>query len=223
MGIMYKKEMSSVYVIGCGTFAILGVFVLLLFMQSFFASSDITTQVYEMSSLYINKITSSNYKGSIYGLNVVSNHKEIIHIIVKTLPALLIVCSFLFAVMTHGVSRRVLFFFQKNVSPIPPCKDWKLPRMLIYLFLILFTIGSLSNHSLHNYWNIVALNLNVLIEGCFLLQTIGFLFFFVEAKKWNSITGYIASMIVLLIPTLYIIGVVDLAFPIRETISRSKR
>ncbi|MNW62740.1 hypothetical protein D3C86_2017060 [compost metagenome] len=66
-------------------------------------------------------------------------------------------------------------------------------------------------------------NLLPLLRIAFIIQTIGFLFFLVYERKWSKVVALLLAIPVILMPGLWIIGIVDLAFPLRELVTKSKR
>lgn len=69
----------------------------------------------------------------------------------------------------------------------------------------------------------VSANLLPLLQIAFKIQTIGFLFFLVHERKWSKIIALLLAIPVIALPGFWIIGVVDLAFPLRELVKKSKR
>jgi len=64
---------------------------------------------------------------------------------------------------------------------------------------------------------VAILNLLPLLRFAFVVQTIGFFFFLADQKRWPRAIPLLIAVPVLLFPPLSLIGVLDVAFPIRKS------
>ncbi|MNW69460.1 hypothetical protein D3C74_484690 [compost metagenome] len=69
----------------------------------------------------------------------------------------------------------------------------------------------------------ISANLLPLLQIVFKIQTIGFVFFLAHERKWSKIVAILLSLLVIWLPGLWIIGIIDIAFPLRELVKKSKR
>ncbi len=139
------------------------------------------------------------------------------------IPCALIIASFTMAVITHAISRPLLESMGYSVPRLKPARDWRLPSSMIWYYLIAVFLEFIASTNMTGVLAAIVLNFMPLIHIAFTIQTIGFVFFWANHRKWNSFLPFLLSIVVVLIPPLRIIGILDLAFPLREYITRPKR
>ncbi|WP_322923297.1 DUF2232 domain-containing protein [Paenibacillus campi] len=139
------------------------------------------------------------------------------------IPSGLIIASFTMAIITHAISRPLLESMGYSVPRLKPARDWRLPRSLIWYYLIAVFLEIIARANITGVLAAIVLNFMPLVHLAFTIQTIGFVFFWANYRKWGSFLPFVLSIVVVLIPPLRIIGIIDLAFPLREYITRSKR
>lgn len=137
-------------------------------------------------------------------------------LIMSGLPTLLLLVTFFLAVIAHALSRLALRSVPFDAPALPQAKTWKLPRSLVLYFAIAIIAVSAMSEESSGYWWIAAINLIPILEFAFKAQTIGFVFFLSDIKKWPRAISLLLCVPVLLIPHAFIIGLLDTAFPIRK-------
>ena len=140
---------------------------------------------------------------------------------VKMLPMLLIAVSFLFVIITHGLSRYILRKSGMEVPGLPEAKSWQVPRSLIWYYLAALVLSLVLPLEGSGFWGIAVANLLPILQYVFIIQAIGFFFFLADAKKWSKAVPVIISVPLILFPQLYLIGLLDAAFPLRRYIVKS--
>lgn len=140
---------------------------------------------------------------------------------VKMLPMLLIAISFLFVIITHGVSRFLLRKSGIEVPGLPEAKSWQIPRSLIWYYLIALILSLVIPLEGSGFWGIAVGNLVPILQYVFIIQAIGFFFYLADARKWSKAVPVIISVPLVLFPQLYLIGLLDAAFPLRRYLTKS--
>ncbi|MDP4096434.1 YybS family protein [Paenibacillus sp. P96] len=224
MGRAYKKSVPAFHTLMIGTGVIIAEFLLLLLLATTFFHFDLSHYIRQIVTEMVaplqdmannNPLTQVPWDDSAT--------QNIADVTVLMIPYALIVTSFTMAVITHALVRPILSSMGMAVPKMKPAREWRLPRALIWYYLLAIIIEWIANGSGGGWATTIAANLIPLINICFVIQTIGFFFFLVHARKWSPVLSFVFAGIVLLIHPLRIIGIIDLAFPLREAITRSKR
>jgi uncharacterized protein YybS (DUF2232 family) len=135
--------------------------------------------------------------------------------IVNMLPMLLLLMVFLFTIVTHGLSRQALRTVDIQAPALPQAKTWRLPKSLVLYYLIAMVASFFISQD-GGYWYVVVSNLVPILHIVFAVQAIGFFFFLADAKKWSRVVPILLSIPVFLFPPFYLIGLLDVAFPLRK-------
>ncbi|WP_411344531.1 DUF2232 domain-containing protein [Paenibacillus sp. WLX1005] len=224
MGRMYKKYQPALKVIFAGGLtALVELLVLLLIATAVFHFSlgEYVRDVIQISVAPLQAMADVNPN-----LSDVLTPEYIIGLSNYTLtliPSALIIASFTMAIITHAVSRPLLESMNYSVPRLKPARDWRLPRSLIWYYLIAVFLEFIARSNMTGVLAAIVLNFMPLVHLAFTIQTIGFVYFWASQRKWGSFLPFILAIVVVLIPPLRIIGIIDLAFPLREYITRTKR
>jgi len=132
------------------------------------------------------------------------------------LPMFLLIIAFLLTIITHGLSRRALRTVNIEVPALPQAKTWRIPRAIVFYYLITVIVSLFISAEDGGYWSIVVSNLLPILQYVFIVQAIGFFFFIADAKKWHRAIPIIFVIPLLLFPPFYLIGLIDVAFPVRK-------
>ena len=136
--------------------------------------------------------------------------------IVTMLPTLLLLSSFLFAAVTHALSRRLLAWAGIAAPSLPPMRTWLMPRSLVLYYFAALLLSYVLPASGSGFWGVVAANLVPVLRFAFTIQAIAFFFFLTDVKRWPRAVPFVVSVPILLFPPLYLIGLLDVAFPLRR-------
>ncbi|GGJ31201.1 membrane protein [Paenibacillus hunanensis] len=224
MGRMYKKFTPALRIIFAGGLtALVELLVLLLIATAVFHFSlgQYVRDVIEIAITPLRAMADVNTD-----LSDVLTPEYIIGLSNYTLtliPSGLIIASFTMAIITHAISRPLLESMGYSVPRLKPARDWRLPRSLIWYYLIAVFLEIIARANITGVLAAIVLNFMPLVHLAFTIQTIGFVFFWASHRKWGSFLPFVLSIVVVLIPPLRIIGILDLAFPLREYITRPKR
>ncbi len=223
MGHAYKKRKSALFTLMAGSGAMLAEYLLLLLVGSVIFQFDLSSYIEDVVRLTIEPLTDTSNQM----INGFAWTPEMTADVAKQtqlmIPFALVVTSMVMAFITHVIARPILNVMGVAVSKLPPAREWRMPRALIWYYFLALLIEVISRQSDGTYWTMIAMNLSPLINLGFMIQAIGFFFFLSHTKKWNPVIPYFLAVAVFFIGPLRIIGIIDLAFPLREAISKSKR
>lgn len=133
------------------------------------------------------------------------------------LPVMIAYFSMTTAMLNHWFARRILSRIGTEVSAFPPLQEWKLPRSIVYYYvlavvLLIFTGGREGN------FGMVLENIRMLLGFMLMIQGLSFVVFFLHHRKWWK-----GLAVIFLFPPLSfilsILGIIDLGFPMREKIT----
>lgn len=149
-----------------------------------------------------------------------------IHLLVDAIPMAIVMFAVYQAVLAHWLSRKILTRFWRPVPRMRPMKDWRLPRSLIWYYLVILLLDLVIPFEAGSLPSVLLLNAMPLITYAMAVQGIGFLFFLADAKGWNRALPIAAIVAVILIaPVVQLVawlGVVDLAFPLRDRLKPNR-
>lgn len=225
MGRWYKKKAPASTVIVAGTITLLGEFLLLLLLGKTLFQFDLYNYVYdvlnEMRTMALSPMQEFGMGGILGGSpeDIGNNSRAFIQVI----PMALIVSSFLITVITHSIVRPILNSMGYAVPKLKPARDWRIPKSFIWYYLIAAVIQLFFLKSDNSLLVMITANLVPLLRICFIIQTIGFFFFLAHERNWNRTIPVILAVLAIMVPPLWIIGIIDLVAPLREMVTKSKR
>ena len=225
MGRWYKRRASALSTLIAGTVTILGEFLLLLLLGTALFNFDLSNYVNDVLQMVNSPLADLGATNPLMSdLSFTSEEvRKISYMTVQMIPMTLIVSSFMIAVITHSIVRPILNSMQYAVPKMKPAREWRLPRAFIWYYLIGVVLQLLFSNSDSNYMLMISANLLPLLSIGFSIQAIGFFFFLAHVRKWNKMMAILLTIPVILLPPLRIIGIIDLAFPLRELVTKSKR
>ncbi|WP_236293018.1 DUF2232 domain-containing protein [Paenibacillus allorhizoplanae] len=145
--------------------------------------------------------------------------------IVQVIPLYLIFVALFITFVTHGVTRWFLNKTGEGIPGLRPMREWKLQRSLVWIYLVAFVLDLFSVPDSSSLISTLLMNAMPLLMLVFAVQAIGFLFFVAHANKWKPILPIVAIIILIFMPPLFIVysllGVFDVAFPIRERFKKN--
>jgi len=136
--------------------------------------------------------------------------------VVRLLPMLLMLCSFLLAIVTHGLSRKVLAWSGIVVPGLTPMRNWMLPKSTVLLYVIVWIIQFSMPAGSPNFWAVASDNAVPVLDFLFRIQALAFFFYLAHQKKWSNVVPILIAIPLFLIQPLYLIGLLDTAFPLRR-------
>ncbi|WP_025716001.1 DUF2232 domain-containing protein [Paenibacillus sp. 1-18] len=225
MGRVYKRGGSSFHALMTGMGVILAELLVVLLVATYSFGFDLSQYLRDQAEITANivqQILSANPTFS--GTNwTAEDTQRLGTMLIGKVPYVLIVTSFLLAVITHALVRPALSSLDVPVRKMKPAREWRLPRALIWYYLLAIVIGWIADSSDSSWIQMVSISMLPLIHACFIIQTIGFIYFWTHSRKMSPVIALLLSLVVLVFQPLRIIGIIDLAFPLREAITRSKK
>lgn len=143
-----------------------------------------------------------------------------IEMLIGMIPFMLIVVSAYTAVLGHYVARKLLTAYWKPVPRLRPMKDWKLPKSIVWYYLIALLLDMFFRFEPGSTMYVIMLNAVPLLTYALALQGVAFLFFVADRKGWPRALPMISFVLVAIFPQLVAwLGVIDVALPLRSRMS----
>ncbi|MET3207575.1 UNVERIFIED_CONTAM: uncharacterized protein YybS (DUF2232 family) [Paenibacillus sp. PvR008] len=225
MGRVYKKGAPAFQALMTGTGVILAELLVVLLIATYTFGFDLSQYLRDQAAISANlvqQILSGN--PMLPGMNwTAEDTQRLGTMMIGKVSYVLILTSFLLAVITHALARPALSSLDVPVRKMKPAREWRLPRALIWYYLLAIVFEWMAMSSDSSWVQAVAVSMLPLIHVCFIIQTIGFIYFWTHSRKMSPVIALLLSLVVLVFQPLRIIGIIDLAFPLREAITRSKK
>lgn len=140
--------------------------------------------------------------------------------ILDLLPALLLLGSFIFALILQWISQKVINKVYKETLRFPPFYRLQLPKMTIWLFILVMFLGFID-FGPNSLVTIILLNITLVFWFLFSMQGLSFMFYYLQHKKQSKTLGIVLLVIglVILPVGLYvtrILGIIDIGFMLRK-------
>jgi uncharacterized protein YybS (DUF2232 family) len=218
MGHLYKRGSTARKAILIGFIVLLAQLLLELVLFSTQFDIDLAAQLTSVLTDNLNQLNT----GELFPANwAADTAKAFGDAIMNMLPMLLLLSAFLFTIVTHGLSRLALRTVGIQAPALPQAKTWRVPKSLVLYYLIAMVASFFLTEESSGYWSIVISNLVPILRFAFTIQAIGFFFFLADAKKWPKVVPVLIAIPVVLFPPLYLIGLLDVAFPLRRYFVKS--
>ncbi|MCZ8517421.1 DUF2232 domain-containing protein [Paenibacillus filicis] len=216
MGNLYKKRAPARSVLTVGTLTLLGELLL---------------------SLIVSYMLGLNPVGKMKGFMVESVHTlpaqlqgmmaldldTLVQLMVQMLPLYMIGFSLFYVVVSHWLARKALVRAGESIPAFKPVKDWMLPKSFVWFYLLALLLELFVKDTTSIVFSLL-LNLLPLLTAAFAVQAIAFLFYVAHVNRWNRMLPIAGIVVLLFFPPAYfifsLIGVFDVAFPIRDRLTR---
>lgn len=211
MARQYRKEAGSASAVFAGVIAFIAVILIVLLVAYAFRFNlaDFTEDALK-SEASLMAMMESLFSSE-------DNVEKAIGILIDMIPVTIIFFSVYTTVLAHWLGRKLLSRYWKPVPRLTPMKDWRLPKSMIWYYLILIILDIFIEFELGSTMNVILLNAVPLLTYALALQGIGFLFFTADAKGWNRAMPITGIVLMPFFPQLIAwIGVIDTAFPLRS-------
>lgn len=218
IGKMYKRKASARSVLTAGSVAMLAQLLLLLLIMTVSGFHVIDEmRDYMRTSL-------ETLPAELQSMVPTELLDQILQVMTQLLPLYLIGFSLYYSIVTHWLARKALIRSGEAIPGLKPAKDWMLPRSMIWYYLIALILSYVYTSPDNSMIFMILLNIMPLMLFAFTIQAFGFLFFIAHERGWSKAlprTLTVVGVIVLvLIPFLMqmvsLLGLFDVAFPIRE-------
>lgn len=219
LGRYYKRGVPSTHIVPRLTGIMLVVYMAALFViQNVFGVSFLDDMRKTMT-LTLNNMASLSMAGIEWNNDMT---ESFVKLMLDMIPFVFFIMAFLTVVCSHYIARRVVASDGVPVPKFPEAKDWRLPRSLIFFYLIVYLMQFSIDPMETSFFNVAVANLVPVLAFLFSIQAVGFFFFLAHDRGWSRVIPIIIAIPVLLIPPLSIIGILDLAFPLRKSFSKKQ-
>lgn len=218
MGQMYRKRASAPLILRRTTLTILFCLLAELLIFEGVLNQSFIEQIGEFVRSLVTNLESEKVLPKEWDSDYTDS---IIRIMIHSIPQAIILISFVYAVITQYFARKVLSSSIEDIPRMPKAKDWMLPRILVFYYLVVYILEMFADPSSGSFYSVALMNLVPLMRYAFTIQAIGFFFYIAHQRKWNKAVPVIIAIPLLFFPPLSLIGVLDAAFPIRKSFSKS--
>ncbi|RUT33731.1 DUF2232 domain-containing protein [Paenibacillus zeisoli] len=224
MGHMYKTRAPAARTLLVGAATILVEFILLLLVSTVFFDFNLAQTIEDVintTSMPLRDMTGSNL---VSGLDWTEKKTELLSDLVRTIPFTMTVTSLAIAAVTHAIARPTLSSLGQITPKMKPFRELRLPRSLVWYYCIGLIIQLFAGTAAREgFLGTVLVNLMPLLQFGFIIQAAGLFFYLAYVKKWNLVIPILLTIAMIFIRPLWIIGLFDIAFPLRDMITRSRR
>ncbi|MFB5284346.1 MULTISPECIES: YybS family protein [Peribacillus] len=164
------------------------------------------------------------------GQNVTDDMKQqmrdSIEMIPMMIPSMLVISAMVMAYIFILASQPFIKRFSDKVVKWPLFRELRLPKSILWYYLIILVATFFMNTDDHSYVNMAILNLMFILQLFILLQGFSLIFYISYVKGWGKFVPILITVVSLLNPIFLtivrILGIIDLGFPFREAITKSK-
>ncbi len=214
MAIYYRRDQNTGQAIIAGIVAFIAIILGLLLILSIFRFN---LNTFMADTLKDNEAVMVWLSAMVSAENI----DRAIYMITLMAPLMIIIYSVYTTVLAHWISRKLLARYQVNIPKLKPMKEWKLPKSIIYIYLVLLLLEFFFVFEMDSVVNVILLNAVPLLTYAIALQGIGLLYFIADHKGWNRALPIAGIVLLPFIPQLISwIGVADMAFPVRSKLTQ---
>jgi uncharacterized protein YybS (DUF2232 family) len=224
MGRCYKKRASAIRTLVVGTATILTEMLLLLFIGTLLFQFDLSGYVQDIVNLTMKPLQEMVDESSL-STSMMWTTKDmelLMDMTVQRIPFALILSSFIMAVIAHVIARPTLASMGYTTMKLKPAREWRLPKSLVWYYLLGVVIEMIALNSDSGYLTMISANLIPILNIFFGVQAAGFFFFLAHHRKWHTIVPFLIAIPMLIFPPMAIIGIIDIAFPLRQLMTKPK-
>jgi len=218
MGHLYRRRAAARTVVTAGVLAVLGQFLLEMVLFNALLSISITG---EMGNIIREQLAMLHAQGLLPPSWTTEVTEAFVRSVIQSIPWVLIAASFMIVIITHGLTRKLLSREGIEVPGFKPAKDWMLPKAFVLYYLIALIADLFVDSTVDSFMNTVLVNLIPLLRLVFTIQAIGLFFYIADQKRWSKAVPVLLAIPLFLFPPLSLIGVLDVAFPIRKSFTKS--
>ncbi|TVT28052.1 DUF2232 domain-containing protein [Salinicoccus cyprini] len=211
-----SQELALFYVTATLMLSFIGILNLL---QGFGIIQPISDAYLDIRSWYLSQLEMYGTFAADLDTDIIRTSMDQIFI---NLPAYITVIAFLLALYTILMQR--VLFSSSSVKMWNYCsfKDWAFPRLILYLFLILFVVSFFTTEGTTAQSTVS--NLLIVVEWMLYLHGLSFSYFFFREKKLNvALSILLLIPLVILRPITLLIGLFEMIFRIRTLIQLKRK
>jgi uncharacterized protein YybS (DUF2232 family) len=138
------------------------------------------------------------------------------------LPALLVLSVFMIVWILLLLLLPILKRLGTDVPKFPPFRDMKLPKSVLWYYLIVLLVPLLSDFQPGTMPYMIFINASIVLQFLMFLQGVSFYHFYIHQEGWPKWVTVLVSILAFpLLSFTSIVGIVDLGFDIRGWVKRA--
>lgn len=138
------------------------------------------------------------------------------------LPALLVLSVFMVVWILLLLLLPILKRLGTDVPKFPPFRDMKLPKSVLWYYLIVLLVPLLSDFQPGTMPYMIFINASIVLQFLMFLQGVSFYHFYIHQEGWPKWVTVLVSILAFpLLSFTSIVGIVDLGFDIRGWVKRA--
>lgn len=138
------------------------------------------------------------------------------------LPALLVLSVFMIVWILLLLLLPILKRLGTDVPKFPPFRDMKLPKSVLWYYLIVLLVPLLSDFQPGTMPYMIIINASIVLQFLMFLQGVSFYHFYIHQEGWPKWVTVLVSILAFpLLSFTSIVGIVDLGFDIRGWVKRA--
>lgn len=217
MGHLYKKGTPSTKIVPKMT----GIMLVLLMLELLIIENVLGISL--LSDLRKTLIESMNDAASRATLLITWNNEiaeNFVKLFLDMIPFILLLIALGIVVCSHFVARKLAAMKGVVVQPFPAAKDWRLPRSILFIYLLVYIIQMMVDPLDTSFLAVALANLVPALSFLFSIQAVGFFYYLAHNRNWPKIIPILIAIPILVLPFFSIIGILDAAFPLRKYFSK---
>jgi uncharacterized protein YybS (DUF2232 family) len=140
------------------------------------------------------------------------------------IPTLLIISAFTQVIINYLIAERVLRRFQVDIPKLPNIEYLRIPKKLLFILFLIYIISGLAYSFLKtlSWLQYLGINISLLIQALVLVN--GYIFLWIFLKKYieGKWLRWLLLILIILNPIfgsiIFIVGLIDIFYPLREKI-----
>ncbi|WP_413364170.1 YybS family protein [Lysinibacillus sp. 3P01SB] len=217
IGVCLREKKSKIYLMMAAgtaillTFAIQFILLVRFFDMNFIEESlQFARDTYEESLQYSAKLTGGE-------VQIEDQLKQAFDMMEMTMPANITISVFVLAFMWILVLLPLLNRLKVEVPKFPPFRDMRLPRAILWYYLIVLSINLFIQPEYGSAFYVVMLNLSMILWVLLTVQGISFLHFVIDAFHYPRFLKVLATIVAIpMYSFIVLVGIIDLGFNLRE-------
>jgi uncharacterized protein YybS (DUF2232 family) len=151
--------------------------------------------------------------------------EQAVQVISRMFPLLMISVCFSLVLVTHWLSRKLLNKLGEKISGLKPVRNWMLHKSWVW-YLVIALFMELLVKDMNSVFFTILINLYPLLIFIFAVQAVSLMLFVAHSRGWNQKLSTFVIIVILVVTApffmflLSLLGVFDVAFPLRERITR---
>lgn len=217
IGVCLREKKSKIYLMMATgttillTFALQFILLVRFFDMNFIEESlQFARDTYEESLQYSAKLTGGE-------VQLEDQLNQMFSMMEMTMPASITIFIFGLAFMWILVLLPLLKRLKVEVPKFPPFRDMRLPRAILWYYLIVLSINLFIQPEYGSAFYVVMLNLSMILWVLLTVQGISFLHFVIDAFHYPRFLKVLATIVAIpMYSFIVLVGIIDLGFNLRE-------